>query len=85
MLSKVIPKTLLTIISQSKMLLLEFFLLNLKMDLKLVSDQKEVFLLTNWQMNLSGGGHTNAAGARFFTNNMQEMIPVIISKARTLS
>lgn len=28
-----------------------------------------------------GGGHTNAAGARFFTNNMQEMIPVVISKA----
>ena len=28
-----------------------------------------------------GGGHTNAAGARFFTNNMQEMIPVILSKA----
>ncbi len=29
-----------------------------------------------------GGGHTNAAGARFFTNNMQEMIPVILSKAK---
>ena len=28
-----------------------------------------------------GGGHTNAAGARFFTNNMQEMIPVILSNA----
>ena len=28
-----------------------------------------------------GGGHTNAAGARFFTNNMQEMIPVVLSKA----
>ncbi len=28
-----------------------------------------------------GGGHTNAAGTRFFTNNMQEMIPVILSKA----
>ncbi|MBK7630071.1 MAG: bifunctional oligoribonuclease/PAP phosphatase NrnA [Ignavibacteriales bacterium] len=28
-----------------------------------------------------GGGHTNAAGARFFTNNMLEMIPVILSKA----
>lgn len=28
-----------------------------------------------------GGGHVNAAGARFFTNNMQEMIPVILSKA----
>jgi phosphoesterase RecJ-like protein len=28
-----------------------------------------------------GGGHTNAAGARFFTNNMQEMIPVILLKA----
>lgn len=28
-----------------------------------------------------GGGHTNAAGARFFTNNMQQMIPVILSKA----
>lgn len=28
-----------------------------------------------------GGGHTNAAGARFFTNNMQDMIPVILSKA----
>lgn len=28
-----------------------------------------------------GGGHTNAAGARFFTNNMQAMIPVILSKA----
>jgi len=27
-----------------------------------------------------GGGHTNAAGARLFTNNMQEMIPVILSK-----
>jgi len=31
--------------------------------------------------DFGGGGHTNAAGARFFTNNMQEMIPVIISKA----
>lgn len=30
-----------------------------------------------------GGGHTNASGARFFTNNMQEMIPVIITKAIT--
>jgi phosphoesterase RecJ-like protein len=30
-----------------------------------------------------GGGHTNAAGARFFTNNMQDMIPVIISRAKT--
>jgi phosphoesterase RecJ-like protein len=30
-----------------------------------------------------GGGHTNAAGARFFTNNMQEMIPVILSKAES--
>jgi phosphoesterase RecJ-like protein len=29
-----------------------------------------------------GGGHTNAAGSRFFTNNLQEMIPVIISKAK---
>jgi bifunctional oligoribonuclease and PAP phosphatase NrnA len=29
-----------------------------------------------------GGGHTNAAGARFFTNNLQEMIPVILSKAK---
>ena len=29
-----------------------------------------------------GGGHINAAGARFFTNNMQEMIPVILSKAK---
>jgi phosphoesterase RecJ-like protein len=28
-----------------------------------------------------GGGHSNAAGARFFTNNMQDMIPVILSKA----
>lgn len=28
-----------------------------------------------------GGGHINAAGARFFTNNMKELIPVIISKA----
>lgn len=28
-----------------------------------------------------GGGHTNAAGARFFTNNMQEMIPAILLKA----
>lgn len=28
-----------------------------------------------------GGGHTNAAGARFFKNNMQEMIPIILSKA----
>ena len=28
-----------------------------------------------------GGGHTNAAGARFFTNSMQEMIPVVLSKA----
>jgi phosphoesterase RecJ-like protein len=28
-----------------------------------------------------GGGHTNAAGARFFSDNMQEMIPVILSKA----
>jgi len=28
-----------------------------------------------------GGGHTNAAGARFFTNNMQEMIPVVLSKS----
>jgi len=27
-----------------------------------------------------GGGHTNAAGARLFTNNMQEMIPIILSK-----
>ncbi len=30
-----------------------------------------------------GGGHINAAGARFFTNNMKELIPVIISKAST--
>lgn len=30
-----------------------------------------------------GGGHTNAAGARFFTNNMLDMIPVIITKAKT--
>ncbi len=29
-----------------------------------------------------GGGHNNASGARFFTNNMQEMIPVILSKAK---
>jgi len=28
-----------------------------------------------------GGGHTNASGARFFTNNLQELIPVILSKA----
>jgi bifunctional oligoribonuclease and PAP phosphatase NrnA len=28
-----------------------------------------------------GGGHKNAAGARFFTDNMQELIPVIIAKA----
>jgi bifunctional oligoribonuclease and PAP phosphatase NrnA len=30
-----------------------------------------------------GGGHTNAAGARFFTNNMQIMIPEILSIAKT--
>ncbi|MBW7841441.1 MAG: bifunctional oligoribonuclease/PAP phosphatase NrnA [Ignavibacterium sp.] len=29
-----------------------------------------------------GGGHINASGARFFTDNMQEMIPVILSKAK---
>jgi phosphoesterase RecJ-like protein len=28
-----------------------------------------------------GGGHINAAGARFFTNNMQEMISIILSKS----
>lgn len=28
-----------------------------------------------------GGGHINASGARFFTNNMMEMIPIILSKA----
>ena len=28
-----------------------------------------------------GGGHRNAAGARFFTNNIEEMIPIILSKA----
>lgn len=30
-----------------------------------------------------GGGHINASGARFFNNNMQEMIPVILSKAES--
>lgn len=30
-----------------------------------------------------GGGHINASGARFFTNNMQEMIHIIISKAKS--
>jgi phosphoesterase RecJ-like protein len=33
--------------------------------------------------DFGGGGHINAAGARFFTNNMQEMIPVILSKAES--
>lgn len=33
--------------------------------------------------DFGGGGHTNASGARFFTNNMQEMIPVILSKAKS--
>jgi phosphoesterase RecJ-like protein len=28
-----------------------------------------------------GGGHTNAAGARFFTNDLTEMIPKILIKA----
>jgi phosphoesterase RecJ-like protein len=28
-----------------------------------------------------GGGHINAAGARFFTNNMQEIMPIILSKS----
>jgi phosphoesterase RecJ-like protein len=28
-----------------------------------------------------GGGHTNAAGARFFTNNIKELIPVILNKS----
>jgi len=28
-----------------------------------------------------GGGHINASGARFYTHNMMQMIPVIISKA----
>lgn len=30
-----------------------------------------------------GGGHINAAGARFNTNNMAEMIPLILSKAES--
>lgn len=30
-----------------------------------------------------GGGHLNASGARFFTNNMEEMIAVILSKVKT--
>ncbi|MDT3696904.1 MAG: bifunctional oligoribonuclease/PAP phosphatase NrnA [Ignavibacterium sp.] len=30
-----------------------------------------------------GGGHINASGARFFTNNMQKMIPVILAKAKS--
>lgn len=30
-----------------------------------------------------GGGHKNAAGARFFSNNMNELISVIISKSIT--
>ncbi len=30
-----------------------------------------------------GGGHINASGARFFTDNMSEMIPVILSKAES--
>jgi phosphoesterase RecJ-like protein len=33
--------------------------------------------------DFGGGGHINAAGARFFTNNMQEMIPVILSKVKS--
>ena len=33
-------------------------------------------------LEFGGGGHNNASGARFFTNNMQEMIPVILSKAK---
>lgn len=33
--------------------------------------------------DFGGGGHTNASGARFFTNNMQELIPVILSKAES--
>ena len=28
-----------------------------------------------------GGGHINASGARFYTHNIMQMIPVIISKA----
>jgi bifunctional oligoribonuclease and PAP phosphatase NrnA len=28
-----------------------------------------------------GGGHTNAAGARFFTNNLYELLPEILNKA----
>lgn len=30
-----------------------------------------------------GGGHINASGARFFTDNMSEMIPIILSKAES--
>lgn len=31
--------------------------------------------------DFGGGGHTNASGARFFKNNLSEMIPQILNKA----
>ena len=50
--------------------------IELKNGFKVSFRSKGTILVNRLANEFGGGGHTNAAGARFFTNNMQEMIPV---------
>lgn len=56
--------------------------IELKNGFKVSFRSKGNILVNKLAGEFGGGGHTNAAGARFFTNNMQEMIPVILLKAK---
>ncbi len=52
------------------------------MDLKSVSDHKGNIPVNKLASEFGGGGHTNAAGARFFDHKMtDEMINSILVKA----
>lgn len=61
---------------------LGIFFIQLKNGFKVSFRSKGNIPVNKLANEFGGGGHTNAAGARFFTNNMQEMIPVILSKAK---
>ena len=55
--------------------------IELKNGFKVSFRSKGIIPVNKLANEFGGGGHTNAAGARIFSNNMQDMIPVILSKA----
>jgi bifunctional oligoribonuclease and PAP phosphatase NrnA len=55
--------------------------IELKVGFKVSFRSKGIIPMNKLASEFGGGGHTNAAGARFLKEKMKEMIPIILNKA----